>query len=158
VLVNDPNAIVVGAEAQSGATGTIRGSIAGDLSMEYVDVATPLTVGQPVVTAGEALPGPTASAAASPEASSGTTGLTARSPYPPGLLIGTITAIKTDPNAVVQSATIKPAARLSNATFVLVILNYQGGFAEPGTSFQPVSPLPSASPSGSAKPTPTPRK
>jgi rod shape-determining protein MreC len=131
LLVSDPSAIVVGQEAKSGATGTIRGSISGQLSMQYVDVAIPLTKGQAVVTAGEALPG-----------------TDDRSPYPPGLLIGTITDIKTDPNSVVQSATLEPAARLADATFVLVITDYKGGFASPApgaTPFVPTSPGPSGS-------------
>ena len=164
VLVNDPNAIVVGEEAKSGAMGTIQGSIAGDLTMSYVDAATPLTVGEPVVTAGEALPSATSSPGATSTTGSITSsGLTARSPYPPGLLIGTITAVQTDPNAVVQSATLKPAARLSNATFVLVILNYEGGFPSPApgsTPFHPITPTPSIAPSASGNPkaTPTPKK
>lgn len=156
ILVSDPNAIVIGEEAKTGATGTIRGSISGDLSMEYVDVATPLAKGDSVVTAGEALPG--SLALPSPD-SSAATNLIARSPYPPGLLIGTITSVSTDPNAVVQSATIKPAARLADATFVLVILNYEGGFASPAPGATPYVPFtPSPSGSGAAKPTPTPKK
>jgi rod shape-determining protein MreC len=147
LLVTDPNAVVVGESAASGATGTVKGSISGQLSMEYVDVATPLAVGDPVVTAGEALPGPLATATANVAAA--TSGLTARSPYPPGLLIGTITSVHTDPNSVVQSASLKPAARLADATFVLVILNYEGGFPSPlpgATPFVPITPAPSISP------------
>jgi rod shape-determining protein MreC len=144
LLVTDPNAVVVGVAAETGATGTVKGSISGQLSMEYVDVATPLQVGDAVVTAGEAIPGPAPTA--SPGASAVVTGLTARSPYPPGLLIGTITSVHTDPNSVVQSATIKPAARLADATFVLVILSYRGGFPSPdpgATPFVPITPGPS---------------
>jgi rod shape-determining protein MreC len=167
LLVNDPNAIVVGEEAKSGATGTIRGSISGDLSMQYVDASTPLTNGQAVVTAGEALPNP-AQPSAQPSSQAGgvdnSINPIGRSPYPPGLLIGTITSVKQDPNAVVQSATIKPAAHLADATFVLVILDYQGGFASPApgaTPFVPVTPAPSgsvasAAPEATPKPTPTP--
>jgi len=47
---------------------------------------------------------------------------------PPGLLIGTITSVTSDPNAVVQSATVAPAAHLTDATFLLVITDYKGGF------------------------------
>jgi rod shape-determining protein MreC len=154
LLVNDPNAVVVGESAKSGATGTITGSISGELEMQYVDVATPLTVGDAVVTAGEELPGPTASPAAGATAGI-VTGLNARSPYPPGLLIGTITSVSTDPNSVVQSATLKPAARLADATFVLVILNYVGGFPSPdpnATPYVPITPAPSGSGSPSAQP------
>jgi rod shape-determining protein MreC len=126
LLVNDPSAVVVGKEAKTGATGTIRGQISGQLQMQYVDVSAQLQKGDAVVTAGETLPG-----------------TNDRSPYPPGLLIGDILEVNKDPNAVVQSADILPAAHLSNATFVLVIMDYEGGFGPP---------LPSAGPSGSISP------
>jgi len=127
LLVSDPLAVVVGKEAKSNATGTIRGSISGQLQMSYVD-ATTLTVGDAIVTAGEALPC--------------TNDI---SPYPPMLLIGEIVGVSTDPNTPVKSATIKPAAQLTDATFVLVIVDYQGGFGPP-------IPTASPGPSGSLRP------
>ena len=126
LLVSDPSAVVVGKEAKTGATGTIRGQISGRLQMQYVDVSAKLQTGDAVVTAGETLPC-----------------TNDRSPYPPGLLIGEIQEVNRDPNAVVQSATIQPAAHLSDATFVLILTDYQGGFGPP---------LPSANPSASASP------
>jgi rod shape-determining protein MreC len=126
LLVSDPSAVVVGKAAKTGATGTIRGQISGQLQMQYVDVSEQLQKGDSVVTAGETLPG-----------------TNDRSPYPPGLLIGEILEVSTDPNAVVQSADIQPAAHLSDATFVLVITDYEGGFGPP---------LPSTGPSGSISP------
>jgi rod shape-determining protein MreC len=145
LLVSDPSAVVVGKEAKTGATGTIRGQISGQLLMQYVDVAAKLQKGDAVATAGEALPC-----------------TNDRSPYPPGLLIGDIVEVKSDPNAVVQSAVIQPAAHLSDATFVLILTDYQGGFGPPTPSANPSA---SAGPStsSSAKPTaqpsavPTPR-
>lgn len=148
LLVSDPSAVVVGKEAKTGATGTIRGQISGDLQMQYVDVKAKLQAGDAVVTAGETLPG-----------------TNDRSPYPPGLLIGDIKEVHLDPNAVVQSADIQPAAHLSNATFVLVILDYEGGFGPPVPSAGPsgsISPSGSLNPSAkptvkpTVKPTPTP--
>jgi rod shape-determining protein MreC len=148
LLVSDPAAVVVGKEAKTGATGTIRGQISGLLQMQYVDVAAKLQKGDAVVTAGETLPG-----------------TNDRSPYPPGLLIGDILEVHLDPNAVVQSADIQPAAHLSNATFVLVILDYEGGFGPPVPSAGPsgsISPSGSLNPSAkptvkpTVKPTPTP--
>jgi rod shape-determining protein MreC len=144
LLVSDPAAVVVGKEAKTGATGTIRGQISGLLQMQYVDVAAKLQKGDAVVTAGETLPG-----------------TNDRSPYPPGLLIGDILEVHLDPNAVVQSADIQPAAHLSNATFVLVILDYAGGFGPPVPSAGPsgsISPSGSLNPSAkpTVKPTPTP--
>ncbi len=89
LLVSDPSAVVVGKEAKTGATGTIRGQISGQLQMQYVDVTAKLQKGDAVVTAGETLPG-----------------TNDRSPYPPGLLIGEIVDVTIDPNAVVQTADI----------------------------------------------------
>jgi rod shape-determining protein MreC len=153
LLVNDPSAVVVGTEAKSKATGTIRGSVSGQLQMSYVATGaapaagatappgTTLSVGDAVVTEGAALP---------------CTNDT--SPYPPALLIGEVIDISSDPNTPVQIATIKPAANLADATFVLVLVDYQGGFgpliptATPGIA---PSAGASGSPGGSALPRPT---
>ena len=140
LLVSDPSAVVVGKEAKTGATGTIRGQISGRLQMQYVDASAKLQTGDAVVTAGETLPG-----------------TNDRSPYPPGLLIGDILQVNKDPNAVVQTADIQPAAHLSDATFVLVILDYQGGCGPPLPSAGPSGSIsPSGSPNASGKPTATP--
>ncbi|MGD0862245.1 MAG: rod shape-determining protein MreC [Candidatus Limnocylindrales bacterium] len=140
LLVNDSSAVVIGREADTGATGTITGQVGGLLAMSYVNATDKLTKGAAVVTAGMVLPGGDV-----------------RSPYPPGLLIGTIIGISKDPNQVVQSAVVQPAADLANIEFVLIITNYQGGFASPGPSASPSS-SPSPSPSSSSRPTaqPTP--
>jgi rod shape-determining protein MreC len=157
LLVSDPSAVVVGKEAKTGATGTIRGQISGQLQMQYVDVTAKLQKGDSVVTAGETLPG-----------------TNDRSPYPPGLLIGEIVDVTVDPNAVVQTADIQAAAHLSDATFVLVIMDYQGGFGPPVPSANPsesISPSgsgpiptgnptlkPTAKPAATPKPTPQPQQ
>lgn len=153
LLISDPSAVVVGKEIKTNATGTIKGSIGGQLQMQYVDAAATLTLGDPVVTAGEAL-----------------SGTNDPSPYPPGLLIGTITQVSTARNEVVQSATIQPTAHLDDATFLLVIMDYKGGFgpsvgycpgssASPGTSVVPgtsAGPGASASPGATCIPAPSP--
>jgi rod shape-determining protein MreC len=128
LLISDTTSVVVGKEAKSGATGPIKGSVSGQLQMQYVDVAATLTTGEPVVTAGESLPGTNDT-----------------SPYPPALLIGTITDVFTDPNTVVKSATIAPAAHLTDATFLLVITGYKGGFGPPLPLCSAVSPSPGSS-------------
>ena len=126
LLVNDTTAVVVGKEAKTGAIGTVRGQVSGLLQMSYVEASAKLVKGDAVVTAGEALPC-----------------TNDRSPYPPGLLIGSIVKVSSDPNAVVQSADIMPAASLSEAAFVLVIINYKGGFGPPIATAAPiVSPSP----------------
>jgi rod shape-determining protein MreC len=134
LLVNDSSARVIGLEAKSSAVGTIQGQIGGLLLMSYVNSTAKLEKGQAVVTAGMVSPGGDV-----------------RSPYPRGLLIGTILSVSSDPNEVVQSALVQPAADLNNIEAVLVITNYQGGFASPEPSASP-----SSSPSASLNPTPIP--
>jgi hypothetical protein len=131
------------------ATGTVTGTVTGQLEMKYVDNSATLAKGAIVTTAGESLPNTCDT-----------------SPYPPGLLIGTITSVSNDPNLVVQGATIQPAAHLTDATFLLVITNYTGGFGPPAASGSPGiggcvpagSAAPSASPTATPKPTATPRR
>jgi rod shape-determining protein MreC len=132
LLISDPSSVVIGKEAKSNATGTIRGSISGDLQMSYVDVSAVLTKDEPIVTAGEALPG-----------------TNDVSPFPPGLLIGKIKSVSADRNAVVQSAVITPSAHLTDATFLLVITDYKGGFGA-----LPSGCVGNPAPSGSPSPTP----
>jgi rod shape-determining protein MreC len=151
LLISDPSAVVIGKEAKTGATGTVTGTVGGALQLKYVDVASTLTIGDPVVTAGESLPCAGLTAGES---------LPCTSPFPPGLLIGTITQVNSARNQVVQSATIDPIAHLEDATYLLVILDYTGGFGPPivtcGTapSVAPASPTPrpSATPKNSATP------
>jgi cell shape-determining protein MreC len=167
LLISDPTSVVVGtaagtpattscsatgagpnASASLGtpATGTITGSISGQLQMLYVDKDATLSKGALVYTSGESLPN-----------------TTDVSPFPPALLIGTIVGVSCDPNLVVQGATIQPAAHLTDATFLLVITNFQGGFgplvppaclvgsASPGTTSSTTTP----NPAGSASPAPS---
>jgi rod shape-determining protein MreC len=138
LLISDFTAVVVGKEVKSGVVGTVQGSISGQLQMTGVDVAPDVAKtlkGQPVVTAGEFL------------ACTNDT-----SPYPPGLLIGTITSVTSDPNAVVQSATVAPAAHLTDATFLLVITDYKGGFGPALPSASAAASGSSAGPGSSVKP------
>jgi len=137
ILVTDSSAVVVGEEAKSGATGTIRGQIGGLLEMSYVDSTDTLTKGEAVVTSGTVLPEGNV-----------------RSPYPPGLLIGTIISVTNDPNQVIQSALLRPAADLENANFVLVVMSHEGGFHSPSPSPSP-SPTPTPSETPTPRPTPT---
>jgi rod shape-determining protein MreC len=130
LLVNDISAVAIGEEADTGAVGTVHGQVGGQLQMSYVNSKDTLTKGQTVVTAGETMEGGDV-----------------RSPYPHGLTIGTITEISRDPNLIVQSCLVQPAADLNNLEWVLVISDYQGGFASPNPSASG-----SASPSGSPGP------
>jgi rod shape-determining protein MreC len=150
LLLNDSAAVVVGQETQSGAIGTIRGQVGGILLMGDVDAADTLDKGAVVVTAGESIPG-----------------TNARSPYPPGLLIGQIDSVSNDPNSVVKSCYISPAADFININWVLVITGYSGGIPlgtpsasgsqAPGpSSSQSATSSQSVAPTSSASPSPTP--
>jgi rod shape-determining protein MreC len=138
LLVNDTAAVVVGQEAETGAIGTIRGQIGGLLNMQYVSASSQLVRGHAVVTAGMT-----------------TANGDVTSPYPKGLLIGTIANISTDPNQAVQSAVVQPAADLNSIEWVLVILDYKGGFSASSPSTGPVS-SPGQTPGPSSPPTPVP--
>jgi rod shape-determining protein MreC len=118
--------------------------------MGDVDAADTLDKGAVVVTAGESIPG-----------------TNARSPYPPGLLIGQIDSVSNDPNSVVKSCYISPAADFININWVLVITGYSGGIPlgtpsasgsqAPGpSSSQSATSSQSVAPTSSASPSPTP--
>ncbi len=138
LLVNDTSNLVIGREsgqnADPNAIGNVQGQVGGLLEMSDVAASETLSKGLAVVTAGIVSPGGDV-----------------RSPYPPGLLIGTIISVAKDPNEVVQSAMIQPAADLDNIEWVLVITSYQGGFSSP----EPVA-SPSATASSSVGPVSTP--
>lgn len=154
LLISDPTSVVVGKGVKSDATGTIHGSISGQLQMQYIDTAeaAKMVGGETVVTAGESLP-------CAPDK---LTCAMATSAYPPGLLIGTVTTVQKDPNAVVQNAIIAPSAHLNDATFLLVIIDYKGGFGPivtnpcAGASAAPgATAAPGASPGSSLAPSAT---
>lgn len=141
LLVNDPKSVVIGEETQSGAIGFIKGRVGGILFMDGVDASQALDKGAVVVTAGESIPG-----------------TDARSPYPPGLLIGQIDSVSNDPNSVVKSCYINPAADFTSINYVLVITGYKGGIpiGTPSASGSQ-TPRPSASGSGTSSQSTTPR-
>ena len=61
----------------------------------------------------------------SPRASSSGGGI--RSPYPPGLVVGSVVDVERDANDVVQTAFLAPAANLDSFELALVITDYDGG-------------------------------
>ncbi len=125
VLISDTTATVIGQLVGSAATGRVEGQLGGALLMEDVDSNVEVPMGEEVFTAGIELGG----------------GI--RSPYPKGLLIGRVVDLKRDPNAVVQTVYLEPAADLDRLEFVLVITDYQGGISGPIGSVAPC--LPTAS-------------
>ncbi|HYK95352.1 MAG TPA: rod shape-determining protein MreC [Candidatus Dormibacteraeota bacterium] len=113
VLISDSSSTVVGQLLTSASTGKVIGQLGGALVMQDVDSAAPVTIGEEVFTAGIELSG----------------GI--RSPYPKGLLIGAVVDVKRDPNEVVQTVFLEPAAPLDTLEYLLVITDYSGGLTGP---------------------------
>ncbi len=128
LLITDTSSTVVGEVGSSKATGEVVGQLGGALVMQNIDSTERLAIGDQVVTAGISL----------------ADGV--RSPYPRGLVIGSILDVVRDPNAVVQTAYIAPILDLGKATNVLVITDYAGGIAptdaSPSAGPQPTGALP----------------
>jgi rod shape-determining protein MreC len=123
LLLSDSTSIVIGQLLSSAATGKVVGQPGGALVMQDVDSTVTVPIGEEVFTAGIELSG----------------GL--RSPYPKGLLLGQVVDVARDPNEVVQTVYLQPAAPLDRLEFVLVITDYQGGLSGgPGESTPPCQP------------------
>ncbi|TME83475.1 MAG: rod shape-determining protein MreC [Chloroflexi bacterium] len=116
LLINSVNSVVIGQLSGSSATGEVAGQLGGVLAMQNIDATETVNDGEAVLTAGI-------------ELKNGV-----RSPFPKGLLIGQVLDVQHNPNAVVQTAFVKPAIDLSKLEYVLVITNYEGGLPVPGQS------------------------
>ncbi len=120
LLIGDKRSTVIGQLATSDATGTVvgQGQVGGALVMSNIPSGEEVHQGEEVFTAGIQLDG----------------GF--RSPFPKGLLIGQVVDVRRDPNAVVQTAFLLPAANLDKLEYALVITDYEGGL--PSIDEQPV--------------------
>lgn len=127
-LISDSGSTVIGQLLTSVATGEVSGQLPGSLLMENIDAGVNVTLGEEVLTAGI-------------ELASGV-----RSPYPKGLVIGTVIDVRRDANEVVQTAFLEPAADLGHLEFALVILDYEGGMPAPGEQPQACQPAGEATP------------
>jgi rod shape-determining protein MreC len=107
-LISDSRSVVIGLVESSRATGDVQGQLSRSLMMSRIPVTDVVTVGEAVVTAGIDL------------------GNDIRSPFPRGLLIGTVVDVEKDPNAVVQTAVVLAAANLERVELVLVLTGYDG--------------------------------
>ena len=123
-LISDSGSTVIGQLLTSVATGEVSGQLPGSLVMENIDSAVNVGLGEEVVTAGIELAGGV------------------RSPYPKGLVIGSVVDVRRDANEVVQTAFLEPAADLEHLEFALVITDYRGGL--PAAGDQPQSCKPNA--------------
>jgi rod shape-determining protein MreC len=118
VLLTDSESTVIGQLVPSAATGQVVGQLGGVLIMNQIDSQEKIELGQEVVTAGIEL------------------GDGVRSPYPKGLVIGTVVDVRRDANDVVQTAYLQPTADLDKLEYVLVVLDYEGGL--PPIEDQPI--------------------
>ena len=117
-LISDPTSTVVGMLLNSGAAGEVGGQPGGVLVMRNIDLSVQISTEEEVFTAGIELAG----------------GI--RSPYPKGLLLGSVVDVQRDVNDVVQTAFLVPAANLDSFEMALIITDYQGGL--PPVDQQPV--------------------
>ncbi|MEX1277999.1 MAG: rod shape-determining protein MreC, partial [Chloroflexota bacterium] len=75
------------------------------LIMSQVMLSDEVSVGDTIVTAGLELDG------------------VAASPYPRGLLVGTVSALETDPNGLTQTAFVRPAVDPRTVEWLMVVLS-----------------------------------
>jgi rod shape-determining protein MreC len=113
-LVVDARASVVAIDQETRALGLVQGQLGGQLVMVQVQATDHVAVGDTIVSAGLTLTDP------------GSAGI-ARSPYPRGLLIGTIQALELDPDALTQTAFVRPALDFSTVERLLVVLHFDQG-------------------------------
>jgi rod shape-determining protein MreC len=117
-LVSDASSTVVGQLVDARAQGEIVGQAGDVLVMRNIDSAVEIGIDEEVFTAGIAVDG----------------GI--RSPYPKGLIVGSVVDVQRDANAVVQTAFLAPAANLDSFELALVITDYEGGL--PAVEEQPL--------------------
>ncbi|MEO5965136.1 MAG: rod shape-determining protein MreC [Candidatus Limnocylindrales bacterium] len=117
-LISDATSTVVGELQVTSAQGEVVGQAGGVLVMRNIDSAVQIGLDEEVFTAGIEVNG----------------GI--RSPYPKGLVIGSVVDVQRDANDVVQTAFLAPAANLDSFELALVITDYVGGL--PPIDEQPV--------------------
>lgn len=110
-LVVDARSNVVALDQQTRALGLVHGQLGGQLVMVQVQATDPIAVGDSIVSAGLTLT----------DAGGGGIG---RSPYPRGLLIGTIQALELDPDGLTQVAFVRPALDFAQIGRLLVVLHF----------------------------------
>jgi rod shape-determining protein MreC len=104
-FVVDTRSSVVALDQQSRALGEIQGQLGGQLVFVKVPITEKLRPGDSVISAGLILANGPAS------------------PYPKGLLIGTIQAVQPDVNALTQTAFVHPALDLMRVERLMVVLS-----------------------------------
>ena len=97
-LITDPNSGVAALLQSSRAEGIVKGSLEGQLTLDFVSTDTTVRAGDVVIT-------------------SGIGGV-----YPKGLLVGEVTKVKKSASSLYQSIALAPSARLSGIEEVLVLV------------------------------------
>lgn len=107
-FIVDTRSTVVALDQVTRALGEVRGQPGGQLVMTNVPVTEVVEVGDSVVSAGLTFGDET-------------------SRYPGGLLVGTVQAIEEDPNALTQTAFLRPAFDVASAERLLIVLDFSQG-------------------------------
>ena len=106
-FIVDTRSSVIALDQRTRALGELRGQAGGQLVMSAVPVTEEIAVGDTIISAGLTF---------GEEASR----------YPGGLLIGTVQAVEDDPNALTQTAFVRPAFDVA-AERLLVVLDFSQG-------------------------------
>ena len=107
-FVVDTRSTVIAIDQRTRALGEVRGQPGGQLVMTNVPVTEEVAVGDVVLSAGLATDD-------------------GASRYPGGLLIGTVQAVEEDPNALTQTAFVRPAFDARSAERLLIVLDFSQG-------------------------------
>jgi rod shape-determining protein MreC len=108
-FIIDTRSSVVALDQSSRALGDVQGQLGGQLVFVDVPVTEKLAPGDSIVTAGL------------------TIGPTLRSPYPKGLLIGTVQAVQPDAQALTQTGFVRPALDFVHLDRLLVVTSSTQG-------------------------------
>jgi rod shape-determining protein MreC len=107
-FIVDTRSVVIAVDQATRALGEVRGQAGGQLVMGNIPVTEAVEAGATIVSAG-------------------LTYGTAASRYPGGLLIGTVQAVEGDPNALTQTAFVRPAFDAASAERLLVVIAFSQG-------------------------------
>lgn len=107
-FIVDTRSVVIAVDQATRALGEVRGQAGGQLVMSGIPITETVEVGSTIVSAG-------------------LTYGDAASRYPGGLLIGVVQAIEPDPNALTQTAFIRPAFDPASAERLLVVVDHEQG-------------------------------
>lgn len=130
LLLNDVSSSASALLADSRLNGIVHGSTSGELIMDFIPQGPTFAVGEAVL-------------------SSGLGGK-----FPRGLAIGVIESIDSQPNAVFQTARVRPAVDFGSLELVMVITNFEPNESLPDLLLQQsaVTPTPAAAPTEGATP------